>query len=124
MENEQAAESFLALLNFTHALTGLGGGVVTLFILGLIGKALLAKFREGMVSNETFDKLVADMNKKFAELKDDKGEYIFLAKDDFEDVNKEQKDYIMRIDKKEQKTRGAVQKLAGHAGVDLPELAD
>lgn len=90
-ENEQAAQSILALLDMTHALTGLGGGAVVLIIIGLIAKGVKSKMLEGVPS-----------------------------KDEFEALEK----YVMRIDKKEQRTRGATMKIAGHIDIDLPELAD
>lgn len=101
-ENEQAAQGILALLDFTHALTGLGGGAVVLIILGLVARGLLSKVQEGMVSKEDMDALEIDLRKEIKELEA----------------------YVMRLDKKEQKTRGSVLKIAGHIGIDLPELAD
>lgn len=91
MQNEQTAEGILALLNLTHALTGVGGSAVTLIVLGIIGKYLLGKAREGMATSKQFEDLES---------------------------------YVRRIDKKEQKTRGAALKIAGHIDIDLPELND
>ena len=90
-ENEQIAQGIVSALDFTHALTGLGGGAIVLIILGLVGRGILSKAQEGLATKE-----------------------------DLEALEK----YVMRIDKKEQKTRGAVMKIAGHIDIDLPELAD
>lgn len=84
-------DALVDALNYTQALTGMGGGAITLIILGFIGKALYSKFREGLVTAKEFEEL---------------------------------EKYIRRIDKKEQKTRNSVMKIAGHIDIDLPELAD
>ncbi len=101
-ENEQAAQGFLALLDFTHAVTGLGGGAIMLVILGLVARGVLSKVQEGMVSKDDMSDLEIDLKKELEDLQS----------------------YVMRIDKKEQKTRNAVMKIAGHTDIDLPELAD
>ena len=101
-ENEQAAQGILALLDFTYALTGLGGGAVVLIVLGLVFKGIKGNLQEGTVSKEELENVHIDLKKEIQELQD----------------------YIMRIDKKEQKTRGAVMKMAGNIDIDLPELAD
>jgi len=101
-ENEQAAQGFLALLDFTHAVTGLGGGAIMLVILGLVARGVLSKVQEGMVSKDDMSNLEIDLKKEIEDLQS----------------------YVMLIDKKEQKTRNAVMKIAGHTDIDLPELAD
>jgi len=101
-ENEQAAQGFLALLDFTHAVTGLGGGAIMLVILGLVARGVLSKVQEGMVSKDDMSDLEIDLKKEIEDLQS----------------------YVMLIDKKEQKTRNAVMKIAGHTDIDLPELAD
>jgi len=92
-------------------LSNILGSTWLLPVMGLLSWALV-KFLDGkFVSTEDFNAYKEARGKEEKEYRE------------FKELG-ERESYIQRIDKKEQKTRGAVQKLAGHAGVDLPELAD
>lgn len=70
-------------LNYTHALTGMGGGAVMLLLIGFAGKAIYAKFREGLVVK--------------SEITDDKGEYLFVDKEEFEKSIEHRKEHEITL---------------------------